>query len=360
MFAFRDLPFPSACKERRSTKDFYLFLMIVEIILFLKDEKLILHYIKGKGRHFSLDLILLPTHAILIHRDFNYIFLNLLESHCPTIGLSLPEIIAVQSSQEIFPHTAVYFIAATKLIHHILKSSLGKLFVKDDAFPVQSIFGTYGFGYYLCKLTWSLKIEIQTYFKFHTRSMESIKPKKIPEIRRCSMYNKVNLPTYKEFVQRQNYKVLLLLVTSFNVGNKKKLSESKMSTVWNDFRTKYSSVSPNIGSLHSSHVVSILSKIGLMHYNFHEYMELDPYSRPIASLKQIFGIEHVLKSKEDHQQLLKMISKRHDVGLFTAENMICKSYRICNLMMKQKKEKKGMASLEKMDLLILLSRKVLL
>jgi len=77
-----------------------------------------------------------------------------------------------------------------------------------------------------------------------------------------------------------------------------------------------------------------------MHYNFHEYMELDPYSRPIASLKQIFGIEHVLKSKEDHQQLLKMISKRHDVGLFTAENMICKSYRIRNLMMKQKRKRK--------------------
>ena len=268
-------------------------------------------------------------------------FIHLLESQYYTIGLSVPEMIALQSSYETIPNTAVYAIAATQLMNYMLVNSLKTMSQHDYPIPVSLIFGTYGYGYFMSKLTWAIKLEMNLYYNNKDKFGSSKKHKVCPEIRRCCMYNKVSIPSYETFVERQNYKLILLLVMSFKVGNKKKLSNKVISKLWNELRIKYCTVSPNIGGLHSSHIISILSKIGLVHFDFNEYVELDPSSRPIASLKHTFDIEKVMKTKEDHQQFLKVVSKRLNVGLFSAENVIYKSYRIRKSLETSKGEKKG-------------------
>ena len=76
------------------------------------------------------------------------------------------------------------------------------------------------------------------------------------------------------------------------------------------------------------HGVSILSKIGILLYEFSQIALANPASKALKFFWKEFVSETELKGKDECQHLLTTIAARCETSLAMAENITCKSYQM--------------------------------
>ena len=151
--------------------------------------------------------------------------------------------------------------------------------------------------------------------------------KKPPNVRRCNFFSQPLFRSEDDWIEENNHK--LFHVVASVARDSCKRTEKKTLAFYETFMKTFSKQTKGIKSFYSMHSIGIMSKLGLLPYEFSFLATMEPNKRTVSWFRDHFKLASGLSTAVDCNRLLSTMSTRYGITKSTAENLLCKGYRIC-------------------------------
>jgi len=233
--------------------------------------------------------------------------------------LSIPDLISIQSAIDVIPHTGIFFIMACNIILHYCG-----LCENSTCHPMEDTkkFQEYELGYCVAKVS----IELFYEYKECKQIGKSSTSTQHEELRRCAYYGDPTLPSVKEWKNMNNYKLGIVLSSMMN--ERTNLSKTYVTTEFKTLLSMFTTKTQGVGELFGLHGISILSKVGILQYEYSQTAIANPRNKAFTFFQKVLSPGITLSTRDECQRFLNSVASRYQTNLSYAENLLCKAYRI--------------------------------